>query len=193
MSDKKAPTNPEGRVMDTVKATKQPKPIATVDGAVKAEIYRATFKPFDVLKYLDRKALKKAEQATFEIGTISGGGVTATLAIEVARGVVTGIRPVFSASLPKPPKGGPSATTQKKVLLEALKKLGSHGPVPLDLPKPIALFWEDPWEIDIGPITIILGGGLSNICINVAGGTDGVVCSYCLFGVTVCSQTGPPQ
>ncbi len=172
--------------------TKPSKPIATVGDAVKAEIHRATFTPFDVLKYLDRKALKSVEQATFEIGTISGGGVTATLAIDVAKGVVTGLRPISSAQLPKAVRGGPSAAAQKKVLAEALKKLGSTGSLPPPLPKSIALFWDNPWEIDIGPITIILGGGLSNICINVVGGTDGVVCTYCLFGVSFCSQMGPP-
>jgi len=195
-SEKTTTAQPEttAQPATTAKPRSKPgsKPLATIDGPVRAEIYRSTFKPFDALKYLDRRALKKAEHASFEIGTVSGGGVSVTLAVELEHGKVTGIRPLSSPDLPKAPRGGPSAGAMKKVQLAVLKKLGELGPIPLSVPTKVALLWDDPWEIDIGPITIILGGGLSNICINVSSGTDGLVCSYCLFGPPFCSQIGPP-
>jgi hypothetical protein len=180
------------------KSTKQ-KPLATVKGIFKAEIYRSKFRPFEATKYLDLKALKAAKSATIEIGTVEAAGRSATVAVEIRKGVLTKVKPVSCPGCEKTGKKGkkgkkgkasPAAT--KKFQLEVLQRIRDLGIPPLTTPKTIASL-ADIIEIDFGPIYILIGDNFFDLCITVSGGTDGLECSYCLFLPPACSQTGPPE
>src|SRR6476660_8282147 len=71
---------------------KNQKPLFVIDGPIKAKAYRSNFKPFETLRFLDTKKLKKARAQWLEIGTIEAGGRSATLVGKIEKGELTRLR-----------------------------------------------------------------------------------------------------
>ena len=68
---------------------KKQKPLFVIDGPVKAKVYRSNFKPFETLRFLDRKKLKKVRGQWLELGTIEALGRSATLVGKIEKGELT--------------------------------------------------------------------------------------------------------
>jgi hypothetical protein len=75
-----------------VRFGKKQKPLFVIDGPVKAKVYRSNFKPFETLRFLDGKKLKRAKAQWLEIGTIEALGRSATLVGKIEKGQVTRLR-----------------------------------------------------------------------------------------------------
>ena len=71
---------------------KKQKPIFVIDKPVKAKVYRSNFKPFETLRFLDAKKLKRAKAQWLEIGTIEALGRSATLVGKIEKGEITRLR-----------------------------------------------------------------------------------------------------
>lgn len=65
------------------------KPLFVIDGPLKAKAYRSNFKPFETLRFLDTKKLKKVREQRLEIGTIEAVGRSATLVGKIEKGELT--------------------------------------------------------------------------------------------------------
>src|SRR5262245_34029407 len=122
------------------------KPLATVKGPLKAEVYRSNFRPFESVKYLDRGALQKAASATVEVGMIEAAGVSATVAMEIENGMITRLKPVFSSRARGIKKPKISAKAAKKLQTDILRRIDEIGPPPLKLPTTVAKM-DDIWEL----------------------------------------------
>jgi hypothetical protein len=175
--------------------TKTQKPLATITRPVKAELYRSKFHPFEALKYLDVKALKKAKQARIEIGSIEAAGVTVTVAAEIKDGSIIEIRPVGCVCCEgRKAEKKHSKATVKKVALKALKRSEALGEPTMKLPIPVERLGSgEVMDIEIGPIIIILDDDGFDICILVDMAADTTAdeansgwCLFCLFGGSVC-------
>jgi len=71
---------------------KNQKPLFVIEGPVKAKAYRSNFKPFETLRFLDTRKLKKARAQWLEIGTIEAVGRSATLVGRIEKGELTRLR-----------------------------------------------------------------------------------------------------
>ena len=71
---------------------KNQKPLFVIDGPAKAKVYRSNFKPFQTLRFLDAKRLKKVRGQWLEIGTIEAAGRSATLVGKIENGKLTRLR-----------------------------------------------------------------------------------------------------
>jgi hypothetical protein len=68
---------------------KNQKPLFVIDGPVKTKAYRSNFKPFEALRFLDLKKLKKVKAQWLELGTIEAVGRSATLVGKIEKGELT--------------------------------------------------------------------------------------------------------
>ncbi len=165
--------------------------LATIDGPVKAKLYRGKFRAFESTKYLDGAALKQAKKVSIEIGTVEVPGVKATLVAEVREGMITKIKPLGCPNCMKhKPETKTAQAAFKKAAREALKRVQTLGEPVMKLPIPI----ERALTIDIGPIVIIFDDDYFNICIVLDFPDEGMVCMICLFSSRpICAgPIGPP-
>ena len=173
----------------STRQSKAQRVLATIDGPVKAKLYRGKFRAFESTKYLDVAAIKQAKKVSIEIGTVEAPGVSATLIAEVREGMITKIKPLGCPNCMKhKPETKTGAAALKKAASEALKRVQTLGEPVMKLPIPI----ERVRNIDIGPI-VIISNGYFNICIVLDFPDDGVVCMICLFSRPICAgPIGPP-
>lgn len=54
---------------------KNQKPLFVIDGPVTAKVYRSNFTPFETLRFLDAKKLRRAKARWLEIGTIEAAEI----------------------------------------------------------------------------------------------------------------------
>ena len=71
---------------------KNQKPLFVINGPVKAKAYRSNFTPFETLRFLDSKKLKKVRKQWLEIGTIEAAGRSATLVGKIEKGELTRLK-----------------------------------------------------------------------------------------------------
>ena len=71
---------------------KNQKPLFVIGGPVRAKVYRSNFTPFETLRFLDAKKLKKVRRQWLEIGTIEAAGRHATLVGKIVKGELTDLR-----------------------------------------------------------------------------------------------------
>jgi len=71
---------------------KNQKPLFVINRPVKAKVYRSNFKPFETLRFVDTKKLKKARGQWLEIGTIEAVGRSATLVGKIEKGELTRLK-----------------------------------------------------------------------------------------------------
>ena len=162
---------------------KKQKPLAT-EG--KIEIHRASFHPFETVKYLDFAALRKVSKARIEVGRVEGGGKEATIIAEVRKGEITKLTPIGCKGCSEDKgaaarKGGPAAKKALRGALTRVRELGLSG-----VKLPIPLRTRRSLDIQIGPI--IIYGDPFDICI-VVEEPNGDVCVECLFGPGICVGT----
>ncbi len=111
-------------------------PLFTLRTPVKVEAYRATFRPFESTKYLDVAALKEAEKAVIEIGSIEAPRMSATVAAEIQKSVITKITPVACRNCADhKTKGKGSKSTVKRVAADAVQRVRGLGLPVFELPK----------------------------------------------------------
>ena len=177
--------------MTAARQGKTQRALATIDGPVKAKLYRGRFRAFESMKYLDVAALKQAKKVSIEIGTIEAPGVKAMLVAEVREGMITKLRPLgCPACMKRKPETRTGKAAFKKAVREALRRVRTLGEPVMKLPIPI----ERALTIDIGPIVIIIDDGYFNICIVLDFPDQDMVCIFCLFSSRpVCGgPMGPP-
>jgi len=160
------------------------KPLATIPGHPKVEIYRAKLRPFESTKYLNVAALKRVKKALIEIGLIEVAGVEVTVGAEVRKGSIVKIRPLACNICAKKTKPRTTArirkATTKKVMLKALERVRALGHPTVKLPLPITRAREI--DIPIGPIIVVISNNdIWSICLEICF-QDGQCCLYCLFG-----------
>lgn len=175
-----------------------PKPLFSIAGPVPARVFRGRFKPFASTAYLSARALKLAEKAFIECGTLEVGGHSVTLVAEVRSGIITEIKP-RGCDCCTPRKGKPAASTaqvkalQLAVNAELTRRKVEHPKWPIGTVARASLGFGIP----IGPIIIIIGTfpgeGIDtfDICIVINSG-DGKSCTYCLLRPTACIELGGP-
>src|SRR5687767_7934865 len=74
--------------------TKKRKPILQLESPLRAKVYRATFRAYDVTRFLDEKALPRAKRLTLECGTLQAGGRSVPVVAQIERGKIVAIEPV---------------------------------------------------------------------------------------------------
>ena len=160
------------------------KPLFTLNKPVKAEVYRSKFRAFESTKYLNVAALKKAKRAVIESGSIEAPRMSATVAAEIRRGVITKITPVACRNCGNHKRTGKgSKSTVKRVAAEAVQRVrGLRLPV-FELPKSFSSAREI--DIPIGPIVIVIFTDPIDLCILIDEAGGGW-CLWCLFGGSVC-------
>ena len=151
------------------------KPLATIRGRANAAIYKAKFQPFELTKYLNVAALKKARKVPIQIGTIEAAGRKVTVEAEVHKGLITKIRPVGCENCGPLKSKGKTGGALKKVAREALKRVRELGKPAMKLPIPISQLSLTP--IVFGPV-IIDWDKQGTMCITVVY-TNGLLCIWC--------------
>ena len=163
---------------------KNQKPLFVIDGPVKAKAYRSNFKPFQTLKFLDARKLKRVRTQLIEIGTIEAAGKSATLIAKVEKGAITRLGVQGCTGCEKKAKG----KVDKKVLGAIRDKMLAIREGKVKLPAPIrsakVLFRDINIPIwPFPPIVILIGGGDGTYCIaiNIVGH---VICYVCVGDMT---------
>jgi len=173
--------------MSQSKSKNKHKPILVVHQPLSAKVYKAVFKPFESTKYLDVHALKAANKATIECGTVEAPGVSQTVAAEIQNGMIVALKPVACKGCqPKPGKKRSESALRKtnEKIAEGLKQKGIF---PTRLPIPVKISPLLGIEIPIGPIIIVIG---DDFCIEIWNGNR--LCWWCLFSPNGCIDFGPP-
>lgn len=162
-----------------------PKLLARIPGDVPAKIYRSRITPAAHVKYLDIAALKKANSATIEIGSIKAGGLTVPMIAEIRQGMVVRLRPTDCKNCePTKGKAASRAVDRKRAAKAALQKVRDLGVKSIALPMPVAKLLS--LIITIGPITIIIDW---DFCIVIE--TDTETCFYCVDAGSWCLSKDP--
>ena len=150
------------------KMTKNDKPLFTIPGPVPARAYRATFKPFEAMKYLDVAALSSKRKVFIECGTleVAGTGTSYTVSAEIRNGALTALRPLGctgcdpkSTAKKKPGKAGKllSHAAMSKLMGAVDTEIKSRGLSTLTTPIPLKAGARFAINIPIGPIVITIG------------------------------------
>src|SRR5262249_8498287 len=158
------------------------KPLATIRGPVRTEIYKAKFQPFESTKYLNLAALKKARKVPIQIGTIEAAGRKVAVEAEVSKGFITKIKPLACEDCGPLKSKGKASGAFKKAAREALKRVRDLGKPNVKLPIPISHLARS--YIDFGPV-IIDSSKKGVMCITVTY-TDGACCTWCSNGIAWC-------
>lgn len=161
---------------------KNQKPLFVIDEPVKAQVYRANFKPFASTHFLDQNKIRKARQLSLEVGTIEAAGKSATLVAEIKKGMITQLTVQGCAGCDQKRKGGLSKD-QRKVLAAIKEKASTIRGGVLTLPIPFPRKFAAGVTIDIPiwpfpPIIVITIEGPDTWCFAIRIG--GLFCFFCL-------------
>jgi hypothetical protein len=167
---------------------KKQKPLFVIDGPVKAKAYRSNFKPFETLRFLDTKKLKKARAQWLELGTIEAVGKSATLVGKIEKGELTRLRLQGCVGCQQKGKRRKGKINTKLILairekLEGVRAGNIKLPQRLPSSRTLARLIRIPiWPFP--PIVIIIetGGGDFCIAILIVGH---VICVLCIGGTVI--------
>ena len=163
------------------RVNKLQKPLFVIQEPVKAKAYSSTFTPFESLKFIDTKKLKKVREQWLELGTVEALGRSSTLVAKFENGEITGAKLHGCAGCEgkaKKTKINRKLTLALRDKLQAIK----DGTLKVPLPSSPPAVAEDiripiwPWP----PIVIIVEGGTDGFCIAIMIGS-GKVGSHTVF------------
>lgn len=174
---------------------KRQKPLFVINGPVKAKVYRSNFTPFETLRFLDAKKLKKVRRQWLEIGTIEAAGRHATLVGKVVKGELTDLRIQGCAGCRRKGKTRKPGI-DKGVLVAVRDKLNAIRAGNIKLPQrlPSSRTLEAKISIPIWPfppivIVITTDDDTDTVCITIFVGNG--FCYVCTSGDVVASTCIP--
>jgi hypothetical protein len=179
--------------MSTYPSSKKQKPLLVLKKSIAAKVYTAKFRPFESTKYLNVKALKGVKKALIEVGTVEGGGKSATVAAEIQYGKVVGLRPLGCKGCDVKAKRPVKQSVLKQVSEQIALAVVKGGVKPPHFPAPVQISSALGFRIPIGPIIIIIldPDTIFDVCIEIWIGNK--LCWWCLFGPNGCIEFGPPE